>query len=124
MVEGTAHNLRWLLPYVEAFTGQRMEELVFGGGAARSRGWAQVLADVLDRPVHVLSNPGTAVARAVGLVALLRHGVLDEDDVAAMANSSATHEPIPGHRDRYDRMHEQFVAAFDAVRPICEALND
>src|SRR5262245_3966647 len=37
LVEGTAHNLRWLLPHVETFTGKRMEALVFGGGAARSR---------------------------------------------------------------------------------------
>jgi len=124
MVEGTAHNLRWLLPYVETFTGRRIEELVFGGGAARSRGWAQILADVLDRPVHVLPDPGSAVARAVGLVALLRHGVLGAEDVDAMAEPCATHEPTPAHRDRYAAMHTQFVAAFDAMRPICEALND
>jgi xylulokinase len=124
MVEGTAHNLRWLLQYVEAFTGQRMEGLVFGGGAARSRGWAQILADVLDRPVHVLPSPGSAVARAVGLVALLRHGVLGAEDVAAMAEPCATCEPTPAHRERYGAMHTQFVAAFEAVRPICEALND
>jgi xylulokinase len=123
MVEGTAHNLRWLLPHVEAFTGQRMEELVFGGGAARARGWAQILADVLDRPVHVLASPGTAVARAVGLVALHRHGALGTADVAGMAETCATCVPTPAHRDRYDRMHEQFVAAFEALRPIYEALN-
>jgi xylulokinase len=124
MVEGTAHNLRWLLGAVEAFTGQRMEELVFGGGAAHSRGWAQIVADVLDRPIHVLPNPGSAVARAVGLVALHRHGVLGAGDLAAMAAPSFTCEPTPAHRDRYGTMHEQFVAAFEAVRPICEALNE
>jgi xylulokinase len=124
MVEGTAFNLRWLLPYVEAFTGQRMDELVFGGGAARSRGWAQILADVLDRPVHVLPSPSTAVARAVGLVALHRHGGLGADDLLGMAEPTVTIEPTAAHRERYAAMHEQFVAAFEAVRPICEALND
>jgi xylulokinase len=123
MVEGTAHNLRWLLGYVEAFTGQPIEELVFGGGAARSRGWAQILADVLDRPIHVLPNPGSAVARAVGLVALLRHGALATDDIAAL-EPSATCVPTPVNRQRYDAMQAQFVAAFEAIKPICEALND
>jgi xylulokinase len=124
VIEGTAFNLAWLLPHVEAFTGQRMDELVFGGGAARSRVWGQILADVLDRPVHVLPDPSTAVARAVGLVALHRHGVLDADDLAAMARPAATLAPTEAHRERYAAMHEQFVAAFEAVRPICEALND
>jgi xylulokinase len=123
MVEGTAHNLRWLLPYVEAFTGRRMDELVFGGGAARSPGWAQILADVLDRPVHVLPSPGGAVARAVGRVALFRHGVLDAADVDTMAEPCARCEPTAAHRDRYAAMHAQFVAAFEALRPICEELN-
>ena len=31
MIEGTAHNLRWLLPSVEGFTGQRIDEIAFFG---------------------------------------------------------------------------------------------
>jgi xylulokinase len=122
MVEGTAHNVRWLLPTVERFTGQTMDEITFFGGAARSRGWAQVLADVLDRPVSALAEPDRAVARAVGLVALARHGAID-DDLDAFVRIDATYEPSPSSRSRYDEMHAQFEAAFGALRPIYEALN-
>jgi hypothetical protein len=52
----------------------------------------------------------------------MRHGILGAEDIAALEETSATCEPIAAHRERYDRMHEQFVAAFEAVRPICEAL--
>jgi hypothetical protein len=41
-----------------------------------------------------------------------------------MARPAATLAPTEAHRERYAAMHEQFVAAFEAVRPICEALND
>jgi xylulokinase len=123
MIEGTAHNLRWLLPYVEAFTGRPIAEIAFGGGAARSRAWAQILADVLDRPVRVLVNPGSTVARAVGLVALMRQGALAAEDIAAMEETATICEPTAAHRERYGAMQEQFVAAFDAIRPICEALG-
>ena len=32
VAEGVAHNLRWLLPYVERFSGRRIDELAFTGG--------------------------------------------------------------------------------------------
>jgi sugar (pentulose or hexulose) kinase len=100
-----------------------MEELVFEG-APRARGDGRILADVLGRPVHVLPSPGSAVGARGGAAALLRHGVLGAEDVAAMAEPDVTCEPTVAHRERYAAMHEQFVAAFEAVRPICEALND
>jgi xylulokinase len=122
MVEGTAYNLAWLLPFVERFTGNPMEEIVFFGGAARSHGWAQVLADVLDRPVLALEDPDHAVARAVALVALSRHGDLT-DDLGTFVRTAAVCEPTPDARDVYERVQPQFAAAFHALRPIYEALN-
>jgi len=117
MIEGTAHNLRWLLPSVEAFTGNRIDEIAFFGGAARSEAWAQVLADVLDRPVRPLHRPDRAVARAVALAAA--HG----SDPGSSIPTRGGYEPRPEHRARYEAMHEQFVAAFDAFLPISRALN-
>jgi len=62
-VEGVAFNLGWLLPIVEGFSGHPDQEVVFGGGAARSRAWVQTLADILDRPVVV---PPIAEVSALG----------------------------------------------------------
>jgi xylulokinase len=118
MVEGTAFNAGWLLPAVERFTGRQMTEIVLGGGAARSRAWAQILADVLDRPVRRLREPDTAVARAVALVAM---GCTGDD---AMVRTGSVHHPNPAHRGRYEAMQQQFIAAFEATRPIHEALGE
>lgn len=121
--EGVAHNLAWLLPHAEALTGGRIEQLVFVGGAARSRGWVQIVADVLDRPVVVPDRPEVAIARATALLALHRHGVLDRDDLSRLASSGSAREPIASHRDVYARHQPQFEAAFEALRPISAALN-
>ncbi len=125
VVEGVAHNLAWLMPIVESFTGNRIDELVFGGGAARSSVWARVVADVTDRPVRRLDAPETAAARAVALASSTSPGPAEPVDerVAALLTAGDALEPDPTNRRMYDEMHEQFVAAFDAVRPICEALN-
>ena len=125
VVEGIAHNLAWIVPIVEQFTGNQMEELVFGGGAARSREWAQIIADVVDRPVRSLEAPEIAVARAVGLASFNgtdASGPVDERVASLMALGDPV-DPAAADRRRHDEMHEQFLAAFEAVRPICEALN-
>ncbi len=116
MVEGTAHNLAWLLPQVEQFTGQKIGELVFFGGAARSAGWAQTLADVLGRPVSTVADPQLAVAMAVA-----RHGRgADPADPPAV---TAVFEPRAEAGERYAIAQEQFEAAFAALRPLHHALN-
>lgn len=122
-VEGVCRNLRWLAPFVEGFTGNVVDHYVLGGGAARSTQWAQIMADILDRPVLPLVDPETTVARATAMVALHRSGAFDFGDLAGLVATSGTHEPDPATRQRHDHIQEQFVAAFDALQPICQALN-
>lgn len=116
--EGVAHNLRWLLGPVEAFTGETAAEVVLTGGAARSPAWSQVLADVLGRPLHALADPGHSGAVASARWAVARasgepHG--DGHDALALG---ATYEPDPATEAVHARAQEQFVAAFDALRPL------
>ena len=121
--EGVAHNLAWLLPHAEALTGNRIDELTFVGGAARSAGWAQIVADVLDRPVSVPEAPATAIARATALLALHRHGTLSRSDLSARVAAGRHFEPVAARHEIYARHQPQFEAAFDALRPISAALN-
>lgn len=108
LLEGTAHNLRWLLPAVERFTGTTIDELAFVGGAARTAGWAQVLADVLGRPVGPTRNAPWAVAQAAA-----RHA-LDLDPAVPV---TTWHEPRPEHADRYAEAQARFEAAHAAQHP-------
>ncbi len=110
LVEGTAHNLRWLLPAVEGFTGQAIEALGFFGGAARSPGWAQVLADVLGRPVSTLADPEVAVAAAVA-----RNAQGAPPDAAPSLATTA--EPRPEHAARYEDAQARFESTFHQLFP-------
>ena len=123
VVEGVAHNLRWLLPHVETFTGRGIGEVAFVGGAARSPEWCAILADVLDRPVLALAAPATAVARATALLALQRHGELSRTDLDAHVPVAQRYEPRSAHRDLYAARQVQFEAAYAALLPISEALS-
>lgn len=121
--EGVAHNLAWLLPHAEALTRHGIDAIRFVGGAARSPGWAQIVADVLGRPVTVPDEPTIAIARATALLALHRHGVLTRADLSDLTTGGDAVEPIAPHHELYARHQRQFEAAFDALRPIASALN-
>jgi xylulokinase len=124
VVEGVAHNLRALIPPVEAFTGNAIAEIALVGGAARSRAWCQVLADVLDRPIVAPSAPDVAIARATALLALQRSGALTRAELDHEPGAAAQRfEPDPAHRSLFADRHEQFEAAYSALLPISEALS-
>lgn len=119
-LEGTARNLRWLLPAVEHMTGRPATELTFGGGAARSTEWAQCIADVLGRPVSVLEAPELAAARAVAMVGLGRRR--GDSMVDMELPIAARLEPDSAATAVHDELQEPFEEAFRAMQPICQAL--
>ncbi len=124
VVEGVAHNLAWLLPHVEAFTGERIDEITFVGGAARSVHWCGVLADVIGRPVSPLQQPEGGAARAMALLALQRHGEISHADLdRASSTVSATYQPDSARHEHYAYRQVQFEAAHAALLPISEALK-
>lgn len=124
VVEGVAHNLRWLVSPVEAFTEQAIDEIALVGGAARSTVWCQILADVLDRPVIAPAQPEVAIARATALLALERSGAWSRADLDREPSGDIRrYEPDPANRSLFADRHEQFEAAYAALLPISEALS-
>lgn len=122
-VEGVAHNLRWLLGPVAAFAGEEAGEAVLIGGPARSPGWCQVLADVLALPLRTVAEPGHAGARAVAAWAarggVAPDAVTDPSRGPGLGSDWATaYEPDAAATAVHDAAHAQFVAAFDALRPL------
>ncbi|HVP29779.1 MAG TPA: FGGY family carbohydrate kinase [Myxococcota bacterium] len=117
-LEGVAYQLRWLLPHVEALTGRRHDELVFGAGGARSDAWAQILADVCDRPVRQLAEPTLTNCRGAALLAFHRLGLLDLHAADALLVERRRYEPRPELRSLYDDLGGRFVLAHERLGPV------
>jgi xylulokinase len=84
VLEGVALNIRWLFEAVEKFSRRNLSHLVFYGGGALSDVWAQIIADVLQIPVHQLDDPRHVVCRGLGLLGLQRHGLIGYEDFEKM----------------------------------------
>jgi xylulokinase len=123
ILEGVACNMRWVLPAVESFAEQRFDELLFSGGGAMSDAWAQIMADVMDRPVAQLADARYVNNRGAAFLAFVELGVLGLGDVDTLCPIKKRYAPQPAHREMYDTMFSQFLAAFAQNRPIFEALN-
>ncbi|MGN6692644.1 MAG: hypothetical protein ACTHN0_00565, partial [Aquihabitans sp.] len=84
------------------------------GGAARSGAWSQVLADVLQRPLHTLQEPGHSGAKASAGWALeqLGHGG------GEWVRLDRTYDPDPATAEVHAHAQTQFTASFEALRPL------
>jgi xylulokinase len=117
-LEGVACQLRWMLPHVEALTGRAHDELVFAAGGARSDAWAQILADVCDRPVRQLAEPRLANCRGAALLAFHRLGLLSLDAADALLVERRRYEPRAALRGLYDDLAGRFVLAHERLGPV------
>jgi len=119
--EGVAHGLRWLLGPLEAFCSEAADEVVLTGGAARSAGWVQVVADVLERPVHALADPthsGACAAATWAAACLEAGGAPGGDEAVATQPLGRTCDPDPAAAEVHAAAQAQFTAAFEALRPL------
>ena len=123
VLEGVAHNSRWLLDSVEKFCDRPFEWLNVVGGGGQSAAWAQIHADVLNRPIRRVENPIRANARGAALLAGVAIGRLDVDELNEKVAIVATHEPDPTNRGRYDDAHGAFLSIYSKNKGIHRRLN-
>ena len=123
VLEGIAFNWRWLLGPAEKLMGRPFELLRLSGGGAQSDIWAQIMADVLNLPIHQLAAPRDANVRGAAFLALHRLGLLTWEGMPKLAPMARIYEPQPANRAVYDGLFQQFLAAYKNVKPIYHALN-
>jgi sugar (pentulose or hexulose) kinase len=88
-------------------------------GTARSKVWAQILADITGRAVRPLARPvdagalGAAIVCGVGLGALARF-----EDADGLIPEGQSVQPRPEFGEMYDRQFEAFATLHKATRRI------
>ncbi len=112
VLEGIALNLRWLNDAVEAFVGGRFERLMFAGGGAQSAAWSQIIADILERPVHRMVDPRFSPCKGLAYRALVRLGHLEASAKDSFLRVAEVYDPRPRHRDLYDALYARFREAY------------
>lgn len=122
-MEGLAFLNRIVLTRAEAAAGRRAEALHFGGGGAANAVWAQIKADILDRPVFVppVEAPGLLGAAIAASVATGRYPSLDAAQTA-LVPPGRRYVPDASKRAHYDALFAVFEAAHQALAPVSRRL--
>jgi xylulokinase len=106
---GVALNARWALECLHRLIRPSAPEITLVGGGARSAVWAQIFADVLQRPLRVPHAPELAGARGAAITAAVAVGLRPgpASDVA-QPEAERVHQPSAAMRDwaaaRYARL--------------------
>lgn len=104
--------------------GATFENVVLSGGAARSKVWPQMFADILGIPIRTslcsqTGALGAAIAAGVGagLFPDLGHGV------ARMVKTAQSFTPSPRHKALHDRRYRLFLTLAELMEPVWDELH-
>ena len=123
VLEGVANNIRWVSQAVEKFTGRQFSHQVFYGGGAMSDAWTQILADVLQVPVHQAQNPRYVPCVGAAFFAFYRLGLMSLDECSAAVKVRQVFTPRQEYSQRYNANFTHFVEGFRRNRKIFHGLN-
>jgi L-ribulokinase len=114
LVESTAFGTRVIIDALES-SGVRVTELVIAGGLVKDSFVMQVYADVLRRPLSLItSDQGPALGAAIH--AAVAAGAYPDVPAAAAAMGSkrdAVYTPVPASSDTYDELYAEYVRLHD-----------
>jgi xylulokinase len=115
VLAGVAMSARHVLEVVERACGRPLDTIAFVGGGARSDLWAQLHADVLNRPVERLRVTDSAVL-AAALLGAVGAGLRPDIDTAA-AHAVATERVFTPASDAADLLplYEAYRASYDGL---------
>jgi len=123
VLEAAAYAIRGNLEQIEAVSSARVERLHLGGGMSRSALFAQIVADVVDRPVEVARSPETSAVGAAMLafVALGRYGSVEES--ANVIGTGRVVEPRLATSAVYDDCYARWCALSDEMARIASEIG-
>lgn len=123
VLEGVAHQMRWLLDASEKVVRTSFGDLRAIGGGSQSDVWCQVHADVLDRPLHRVKDPLTVNLRGAALFAGLVTGRLSVADLAGRAPIDRVFRPDPASAALHGTRHKEFLRLHRSQRGLYHRLN-
>ncbi len=123
VLEGVAFGMKTIYHTLPESAQQQSDRGIrVAGGGARSRLWTQIIADVFNRRVELLANPGDVAVRGAALIAARALGWYSDYDPPAYFPAEQICEPQTEAVERYGRLYEVFRDLYPTLKPSFERL--
>ncbi len=118
VMEGVAYSLRHNLETAYS-SGAVVETLCAMGGAANSRLWTQIKADVTGKEISVPSSD-TATALGAAILAGVGVGVYKsfEEAVELTIKTQREHKPNIENKETYDKAYKKYIDIYDSLKHV------
>ncbi len=117
-LEGVAYALRHNIETAEA-AGARVQTLKATGGAANSRVWTQMKADITGKPIEVAGS-GMETTLGAAILAGVGVGIYKdfEDAVKKTIRVKKTYSPNESNRTVYDEGYQRYRTLYETLKPM------
>jgi len=111
ILEGVCYGVRGNLEQLERVAGQPLARILFTGGSAQAPLWAQMMADILGRPLQVprVAEPAAAAGAQLVLWGQGAHETLPAPDVV-------TYWPDPERSRQYEPCYRRYLDVFEKMQ--------
>ena len=117
-MEGVAYEMRLNYDALAA-SGIHFTKLHATGGGAKSKGWMQMKADILNLPILSLKTTDAGTVGSAMLTGVAVGVFRDFAEAAAvMVRQRETYLPDPKRHEQYMRIYERYRKVYQAVRPL------
>lgn len=123
VLESLCFSMRGQIDLYRKDAGKDISEISVNGGGSLSSQWMQIMADVLQMPVHVPEETrhsgavGAAIAAAVGL------GWCDMDDTGRFIGVDKSYSPDVTKAELYTKKYKLFYEIYDMVKDLSKKME-
>jgi xylulokinase len=120
--EGVALNVKWGLIYLEKMVG-KFDNLNFIGGGAKSDAWSQIMADVTNRTINQMEDPGLGGTKGATIIALVGLGEFKTfSEAVPLIKVKKRYTPNPENAPVYSKIFNEFANYYKRNRKMFKNL--
>ncbi|MHA1273855.1 MAG: xylulokinase [Promethearchaeota archaeon] len=121
--EGIAYSLRWSLDPIEKKLG-KCKKINIIGGAANSDIWCQIIADVLNREINRVAEPGFCGTKGVGIISLVGSGIIKSfEDAIPLVKIDRLFKPNSENFRIYNKLYNEYKNIYKRNKKLFRRLN-
>jgi xylulokinase len=121
--ESYAMNFKWMLQITEAKLNRKIDKVYFTGGGALWQTAAQICADALQVPVHLMDEPRQANTKGIAFMCFNNLGIVSYNEMKNKLKVKKIYMPQSQNFQFYNKQLTIYKEIYKTMRPLHRVMN-